>query len=400
MDVRTSAAQDTAQRTEEMIRPVELYEGVISPRLLQELRTHEGSPGAVSAYVSIDMKKWGGAEAAKIAAKNLFIEAQREVESRDLPADVRKHVLTNLQLAREAAVAAAGRRGTRALAVFCDDSTKFGIAIPVPWPIRPRWFMGSRFVTFPLEQVLHLSEKYCVCLTDKDDARIFLYYMGAIEERKDVYDEVPPHIHFPDPFRELEYNRKQIEYYNKHFDRTARALFELYQQEPFDHLIIGGLHECIGQFENHLHSYLRERVIARWDAEVQVITPSEVRERTEAEEQKIEEEHCRDLWRKIEEAGTAKASRGPEEVFAALWRHRVHALLVDPDAAITAGRCVSCRRLTLKSTCPECGAELNEVQDAVTEAMEEAIETGAIVKLWAKNPEIAAVGHMASLNRF
>lgn len=247
---------------------------------------------------------------------------------------------------------------------------------------------------------MHLSEKYCICLTDKDDARIFAYYMGTCEERKDIADEVPPHVRYPDPFRELEYNRKQIEYYHKHFERTARALFELYQQEPFDHLVIGGLHECIPQFEHHLHSYLRDKVIARWDADVQTITPEQVRQQAEAEEQRIEEEHCRNLWKRIEEAGTARASRGPEEVFAALWRHKVHALLIDPEAALSAGRCTSCSRLTLKPTCPECGGELREVPDAITEAMEEGIETGATVKLWAKNPEIAAVGHMASLNRF
>lgn len=60
MDVRPVTETQAAPRTEPMIRPVELFEGVVTPRLLERLRTYEASPGALSAYVNIDMKKWGG----------------------------------------------------------------------------------------------------------------------------------------------------------------------------------------------------------------------------------------------------------------------------------------------------------------------------------------------------
>ncbi|GEM_PF-1422250 len=400
MTMKTSQRNPAMERTATMSRPVQLLEGVVTPRLLRELRSRECSPGGLSIYVNIDLNQWGNAEGAKIAAKNVFLDAQRDIEGRDLPADVRSSALANLARARELVMAMAGRRHTRSLAIFSDEASGYGIALPLPWPIRPRWYVGPRFVTYPLEQVLHLSERYCICLTDKDDARIFMYYMGALEERKDIHDEVPPHLRFPDPFRELEYNRKQIVYYHKHFARTAAALFELYQEEPFAHLILGGLHQLLPQFEHHLHSYLRDKVIARWDAEVQNVSPQELLQRVMEEEQKIEERHCEAIWEKIEKTGVNRSSRGPEDVFGALWRHQVHALLVDPDVTLRGNRCRSCHRLTLKDRCPECGGDVQEVPDAVMEAVGDAIETGAIVKLWAKSPELAAAGHMASLNRF
>ncbi len=396
----TARAQATG--TEQMTRAIELYPGVVSSALMEQLRSYRSEHGrALSVYVDIDSQRWGNAEAARIAAKNTLLEVRRQIEQlADLTGPQRQQLLIDVERAHAVAEATAGRRRTRSLAIFADYSNRYGLAIPLPWPVRPRWFVGNGFATWPLEQLLHLSEKYCICLTDKDDARIFVFYMGAIEERTDVTDEIPGRIRYPDPFSELEYMRKHVEYFHKHFDHTAQALFELYQQEKFDHLIIGGLHEVLPQFEQHLHSYLRDKVIARWDVPVQSITPTEVLERTEVEERRIEEAHCERIWRQIEERGPGRSARGPEEVFRALWQHRVHALLVDPELKLTAGKCPSCLRTTLADRCPECGAgQLQEV-DAVTEAVTLAIDTGSTVKYWERSATLAAVGHMASLNRF
>ncbi len=388
--------------TEEMTRSIELLPGIVSRAVMDQLRQYSSEQGrALSVYVDVDAERWGSAEAARIAAKNALLEARRRIETlEDLSAAHRHQLLEDVERAREIAEATAGRRRTRSLAIFADHSQRYGLAIPLPWPVRPRWFVDQAFVTWPLEQMLHLSEKYCICLTDKDDARIFVFYMGAIEERTDIVDEIPGRIRYPDPFRELEYMRKHVEYFHKHFDHTAQALFDLYQREGFDHLVVGGLHEVLPQFERHLHSYLRDKVIARWDVPVQTISLTEVLERTEAEERRIEDAHARRIWKQIEERGPARSSHGPEEVFQALWQHRVHALLVDPELRLEAGRCGSCLRTTLLERCPECGSAELEKVDGVTEAVTLAIETGAIVKYWERSAELAGVGHMATLNRF
>jgi len=396
------SASDLLMGTEKMTRQVELLEGVLSRRRLAELRQHESRSGtAVSLYADIDTRRWAGAEAARIAAKNTLLALRRRVDaSKELDPQQRRTVLTDVERIQLLVEATVGRRGTRGLAVFADYASRFALAIPLPWPVRARWFIGKRFVLWPLEQLLHLSETYCICLTDKDDARIFLAYMGAIEERKDLVDEIPGKIRYPDPFRELEYMRKHVEYFHKHFERTAQALFELYQHEPFDHLIVGGLHEVLPQFERHLHSYLREKLIARWDVPVQRITLNEVLERVRVEEQKIEQAHCERIWAQIERQGPGRSTRGPEHVLEALWQHRVHALLLDPALRLDANKCSNCGRSTLKARCPVCGNSSLDTVDAVTEATLLAIETGALVKFWTGSAELAAAGHMATLNRY
>src|SRR5579885_3586184 len=94
----------------------------------------------------------------------------------------------------------------------------------LPWPVRTRCFFAERFVLWPLEQVLDQTDRYCVCLTSKEEARVFLYYLGQVEELAAVFDEVPGKVRFPDPFGELEYQRKHVEGFHRHFQRVADAL--------------------------------------------------------------------------------------------------------------------------------------------------------------------------------
>ena len=111
------------------------------------------------------------------------------------------------------------------------------------WPVRERAFFEDRFVLWPLQQLLDQSDRYAICLADKDEARLFLYYFGQIEEVKDIVDEIPGRVRFPDPCHELEYMRKIIEHTHHHFDHVAELALRLLRREPFEHLIIGGLWE-------------------------------------------------------------------------------------------------------------------------------------------------------------
>jgi Bacterial archaeo-eukaryotic release factor family 10 len=101
--------------------------------------------------------------------------------------------------------------------------------------VRDRVFFEDRFVLWPLQQVLDQSDRYGVVLCDKDEARLFLFYLEAIEEVLDVVDEIAGRIRFPDPYRELEYMRKNIEYIKHYFDNVAERALRLLQKEPFEH---------------------------------------------------------------------------------------------------------------------------------------------------------------------
>lgn len=67
--------------------------------------------------------------------------------------------------------------------------------------------------------------------------------------------------------------RWRVEHFHHHFEHAAQKALRLYEWEPFEHLVIGGLWETLPQFEGHLHRYLRDRIIARWDIDVRTPTP-------------------------------------------------------------------------------------------------------------------------------
>ena len=185
-------------------------------------------------------------------------------------------------------------------------------ALRLPWPVRDRAFFEDRFVLWPLHLILDQADRYAVCLTDKDDARLFLFYLEQIEEVSDVLDEIPGRIRFPDPFRELEYMRKHVEAFHHHFEKVAETALRLFQREPFEHLIIGGLWETLPQFEGHLHRYLRDRIVARWDIDVHTPTP-QILERARQEEQQFLQRQAQDIWKAIQDQRPQRGRWGPKK---------------------------------------------------------------------------------------
>jgi peptide subunit release factor 1 (eRF1) len=379
---------------------VTIHEGTLRPALLSELEAVRCPGQQISSYyLDVDFQRLGGGEAARIALKDALDEVWRRI---DQAGDgFNRHTLRrDWEAVQALASELMALRRPRGLACFVGSAAEYGRVFPLPWPVRTRCFFEERFVLWPLEQVLDQCERYCACLTDKDEARVFLYYLGQVEELATLLDEVPGKVRFPDPFSELEYQRKHVEAFHRHFRRVADTLSRFYRREPFEHLIIGGHPETLPQFENHLHRCLQGRVVARWHLPVRS-TIEDIRAHAQAEEQAVLYRQACGLWQTIQEAGPQRTALGPEEVFAMLWQRRVHSILVDSGQAEPGRRCSRCGRLTLQEgDCPECGGPLVPVLDVFTEAVREAIEQSAHVRLWSEQVLLTKAGGMAALARY
>ena len=180
---------------------------------------------------------------------------------------MRQDLLRDWEMVEELAPTIAGERGTRSLACFVASASRQGWALHLPWPLRDRAFFEDRFVLWPLQQVLDQSDRYAICLTDKDDARCsFSSWSRSRKCRHLRHDPGPDPLPRPHPRAGVHAQaRRGVPH---HFERVAEAALRLFQREPFQHLIIGGLWETLPQFEVHLHRYLRDRVVARWDIDV------------------------------------------------------------------------------------------------------------------------------------
>ena len=202
----------------------------------------------------------GNGKAVRIALKNALAKERERIDQLDVRPGGAPRPAPRLGVGgRKRRRPSIGERHTLALACFVASDSGYGRAVRLPWPIRNRAFFEDRFVLWPLRQVLEQADRSAILLTDKEEARMFLFFLERIEEVTDIRDEVPGRVRFPDPFGESHYMHKHVEHFHHHFEHTAEAALRLYEREPFEHLIIGGRWETLPQFESHLHRYLRDR---------------------------------------------------------------------------------------------------------------------------------------------
>lgn len=378
-----------------------VYQGVIRPDLVAELESFHAPDQRVSSYyLDMDPRPHGGPRAAREAVEKALAREREQIKRLDVGHAVRQALLRDLEEVESLAPTVIGERHTRSLACFVASERRFGRALPLPWPTQDRVFFEERFVLWPLQRILDQSDRYAIVLTDKDDARIFLYFQERIEEVTAIKDEIPGRVRYPDRSREIEYRNRHVEAFHEHFDRVGEAAFRLLKQDPFEHLIIGGLWETLPQFEGRLHRYLRDRIVARWDIDVQHTPTPKIEERARQEELQFLERQARETWAAIQDQRPSRGALGPGEVFGALWARRVQALLVDPDATRPGYRCKTCGLLSLDAgTCNQCGGEREEVPDIFEEAARDAIDQSSHVRYW-KDPALGEVGSIAAFLRY
>lgn len=383
-----------------MTTPLRLYEATIRPGLLTELEAFRAPGQRVSSYyLDLGGRGGGNTEAAKLAVKNALVAQRERLDQLNLQPAIRRALQEDWELVGDLAQLTAGRRDVRSLACFCASATGYARALPLPWPVRDRAFFEDHFVLWPLQQVLEQTDRFAICLTDKDDARLFLVHLQRIEEVAMLRDDIPGRIRFPDPIRQWHYANKHVESFHRHFARVAAEALRLFQREPFEHLIIGGLWEHLAEFEGYLHRYLSDRIVARWDLDVHTPMP-QILERALEEEQNVLRQQAQGIWKKIQDRRAQRGALGPEETFAALWQRRVQALLIELEACYPGFRCRSCARLHLSGgPCIECGDKMSEVADIFDEAVKDALEQSAQIRWW-KDPALNEVDSIAALKRF
>jgi peptide subunit release factor 1 (eRF1) len=384
-----------------MSKSIAVYRGVIRPGLLAELESFHAPDQRVSSYyLDLDTRCFGGTKAARDALEETIARERGRIERLEVDHAIRQALLRDLEEVERLAPMVIGERHTRSLACFVASERRYGRVLPLPWPARSRVFFEERFVLWPLQQILDQSDRYAIVLTDKDDGRLFLFFQERIEEVTTIKDEIPGRVRYPDRTRELEYMHRRIESYHDHFDRVGEAAFRLLQREPFDHLIIGGLWETLPQFEGRLHRYLRDRIVARWDIDVQHTPTQQIEERARQEEQLFLEHQARKTWAAIQDQRPSRGALGHVEVFMALWGRRVQTLLVDPDATRPGYRCTACGLLSLDpGACIECGGKKQEVTNIYEEAVRDAIDQSAHVRYW-KDPALKEVNSIAAYRRY
>jgi peptide chain release factor subunit 1 len=273
------------------------------------------------------------------------------------------------------------RGPTRGVALFSCSEGGLWEEVLVSRPLRDLAVVAEQPYVMPLEALVETYQSFCTVIVDREKARIFLSNLGRNQEATDVFDDVPGR-HDQGGWSQARYQRHIEEHVGKHLKHVADVLLEFFKRKHFDHLIVAGPDEILPQFEQVLHDYLRQRIVARTTLAM-TASVNEVLTRILAIEEEVEAERERKTLDRLR--GDAAAGRaavgGLDPVLSALNNGRVDTLVVPFGISHRGLRCSSCGRLALRGkTCSTCGGHMEPVPDVVESAVGSALRQRARVE--------------------
>ena len=294
------------------------------------------------------------------------------------------------------------RSTTRGLAMFSCSADNFwqvvALAVPVPNVIVVNATPHIRVLESVIEQYL----RFAVLLVDRQRARILLFEQGQLVEQQEHFDRLPRHDDDGGQMRRDDLAGHAQAAAAHHLRRAAQAAFAAYQEQAFDHLILGTPDALGREMERELHPWLRERIAARLSIPVGARDDEIAQAALEVEAgvERAREAALVERLRQAVGAGTG-AAVGLPDVLAALVARRVETLLVSEGFEAPGWRCRACGHVGLRGRrCPLCTAEMDQVDDVVEEAVEEALNQSCRLSICRANPDLDVLGRIGAVLRF
>ena len=265
----------------------------------------------------------------------------------------------------------------KGLAIFSCTPREFWQAHFLPVRVRDHIAYEPEPDLAPLFEIMDDYERYAVALVNKERARLFLIFMGGIEESDALKDLVPARHDKGGPGEGKHRQRHHEAHVFEHLKRVAQRLAELYRERRFDRLILAGPEEVTTELHRVLPRALAARVVAVLPAEIYA-SEAEILQRTLEVEERIEREQEARLLDQIVDTANAggRAVYGVIPTLDALWMGDVQLLAVAADLQMAGAECPSCGRLAPgePQACSICGTAMQPVHDLIDRAIERAEE--------------------------
>lgn len=349
----------------------------------------------VSLYLDVDGKRH---------PRFADVESRLERLVREASGGASKGAVADLERIEKHLKKGLDRNHTRGVAVFCCGKGGLWEVFDLPLPVRDQVVVNSVPHVSQLEGVLERSERFGVLLADRQRARMFVFELDEVVDRQELFEELPRHDDDAGN-RDRLHAKDHIEAAaHAHLKHAAQMAFEVFQKEPFEHLIVGAPDELANELERDLHRYLKERLAGRCHVPVTASEPT-LRDAIVEIEEEVERRRESALVERLRESAAkgGAAVTGLDGVLRALDDRRVDRLLVSDGYESPGWRCRSCRHLTAKApashSCQVCGEELTRVDDVVGEAVDESLNQGCRVEVCV-NADLDVHGRIGALLRF
>ena len=297
-------------------------------RRLADVRPERGR--VLSVFLNLDPTEFATPAARSTAITSVITEATHRVEEADgLDHDEREALKADVERVRAALSASdiAGN-GTRAVAVYACQPAELLEVVSLRRPVDSGVVLERSPHVAPLVADAD-QERWCVLLVNRRNARIFVGDGGELEETDRVQDDVHSQ-HDQGGWSQANYQRSVEKEKVDHLVRVADVAFRAHKHRGFDRLLVGAPEELVGELEQKLHPYLRERIVGRLHLDVDNSSPADVRTAAgramEDLRRRCEREELDRLAQGVGRGGRGAA--GLEAVMAALDEARVEVLLV------------------------------------------------------------------------
>lgn len=295
------------------------------------------------------------------------------------------------------------RHRTRGVALFSCVPGGLWSVVELPVAVRNQVVVNATPHIRQLEAVLDNNERFGVLLVDRQRARMFVFELGELVDKSELFDLLPRHEDDRGDWDKDHVRDHTAEAAHHHLKRAADVAFSVFRDKKFDHLIVGAPDDIANEVERLLHSYLRDRLAARINVPVNA-TDAVIREAALAVEAGVEREKHARLVQKLRDAVGAGSGgvAGLAPVLAALVERRVDTLLVSDGYESPGWRCHVCGHVAVRGpACPICpSSTMSKVDDVVEEAVEDALAQSCRVEIVVGDADLDVLGGIGALLRF
>jgi peptide chain release factor subunit 1 len=368
-------------------------------RALADVKPERGR--VLSVFLNLDPAQFATPAARSTAITSVLTEAAHRVESADgLDHAEREALKRDVARVRETLSASdIAQNGMRAVAVYACGPANLLEVVSLRRPVDSAVVLDRTPYVEPLIADAG-SERWCVVLANRRNARLFVGDGGGLEETDRVEDDVHSQ-HDQGGWSQARYQRGVEKEKDDHLVHVADVAFELYQRQGFDRLLIGAPEELVNDLKGKLHPYLQERIVGRVQLDVENSSLEDVKGAAATAIEDWTRRCERDALDRLAE-GVGRRGRGAAglaAVLEALNEARVEILLVGEGLRSEGGRDPDTGMLYAGDHGPD-GQELERRENIVEPAIEKAIEQSAKVIKVRYHDDLGPLGGIGAVLRY
>ena len=369
-------------------------------RRLTDVRPERGR--VLSVFLNLDPAEFATPPARATAITSVLNEAAQRIERQEgLDHEEQEWLRSDLERVRSSlADSSLASNGTRAVAIYACAPEDLLEVVALRRAIPSRVVVERTPAVEPLVAEAE-GERWVVALVNRRRARIFRGSSGGVVETDRIEDDVFSQ-HDQGGWSQSRYQRGIEKEKDDHLVHVADLLFTIFKEEGIDRLLVGAPEELIGEVEEKLHPYLRERCVGRLHLDVDNSGIDDVRgavaEALDGYESRQEREALDRLTEGI--GRSTRAAAGLPDVLSALNEARVDTLLVAEDFRASGVRDATTDLLYASKADVPPGGRVQTVEDIVEPAVEKSIDQSARVLRVSHHDDLGPLGGIGAVLRY